>query len=102
MEGGRAYTFKYPDLPEGAGISSSKAASGYPGKDKSNAQKQETLQRRRLAMREDTSFYTKVQRGFEDASSLQKAEAPTCGLAFADSLGEGSGEVLQRLCQQGA
>lgn len=30
-------------------------------------------------------LYTTVQRGVEDASSLQNAEAPTCGLALADS-----------------
>lgn len=30
---------QYPDLPEGAGISSSKAASGYPGKEKAETRR---------------------------------------------------------------
>lgn len=75
----------YPDLPEGAGISSSITVSGYPGK--------ETVETRRTGKPSSgcalrclrARLYTTVQRGVEDASSLQNAEAPTCGLALADS-----------------
>lgn len=80
-----ATVLPYPALPEGAGISSSIAASGYPGK--------ETVEIRRTGKPSSgcalrcvrARLYTTVQRGVEDASSLQNAEAPTCGLALADS-----------------